>query len=287
MILTKFNMQKKISTILLVVGIFALLGNILAGLIQGSQFKQIFTNSNFLILAGFILLLAVTRKINSKIIRMMQVAIFFLNSILAIIDQYNSFYGLGLYTMGILIMYRYRYFEKYTRSKIISLILLIVITIELSSYIEHKTFNGASITVNIFIFFFLFFIYFLFQDELNNILFKDRKMKRTLEELIIEKNRYLHDIKVFQDKIISLEKSIVQEHECQMSKYKFTLKEEEIIELLCTKKMSNKELSDFLYISEGTVKQHLSNIYHKCNVNKRIKVIYLFENCFNNKTSNI
>jgi DNA-binding NarL/FixJ family response regulator len=50
-----------------------------------------------------------------------------------------------------------------------------------------------------------------------------------------------------------------------ISKYDLTGREEEII-LLIAKGLRQKEIADQLFISEATVKKHLSNIYVKLNV---------------------
>ena len=40
--------------------------------------------------------------------------------------------------------------------------------------------------------------------------------------------------------------------------------------------LSNKEISKSLFLSEGTVKNYVSNIYIKTNVRNRIQLIKLF-----------
>jgi len=54
-------------------------------------------------------------------------------------------------------------------------------------------------------------------------------------------------------------------------KYSLTTREMEIINLLIQGK-SNKEIEGLLYISNSTVKNHLSNIYKKCKVSSRLEL---------------
>ncbi len=62
--------------------------------------------------------------------------------------------------------------------------------------------------------------------------------------------------------------------------YRFTIKEIEILEILCTYDFSNKDISDKLNISVGTVKQHLNIIFNKSGVRTRIQLIQLFKDFF-------
>lgn len=56
-----------------------------------------------------------------------------------------------------------------------------------------------------------------------------------------------------------------------------TRRESEISLLVC-QKYSNKEIADILYISETTVKKHISNIFEKTGINKREELIHYLIN---------
>lgn len=58
-------------------------------------------------------------------------------------------------------------------------------------------------------------------------------------------------------------------------KYNISEREKEIIELIIDGK-SNNDIKESLYISYHTVKNHLSNIYKKLNVNNRYELVHLF-----------
>ena len=55
-------------------------------------------------------------------------------------------------------------------------------------------------------------------------------------------------------------------------KYKLTSRELELLSIACSG-LSNPDIAKKLYISESTVKQHLSHIYKKLNVKNRYELI--------------
>lgn len=57
--------------------------------------------------------------------------------------------------------------------------------------------------------------------------------------------------------------------------YEITEREKEIIALVCKGK-TNKEVAEILFLSPLTVRDHLSNIYRKTNVNNRMKLANIF-----------
>ncbi|MGE5679987.1 MAG: response regulator transcription factor [Bacillota bacterium] len=61
-----------------------------------------------------------------------------------------------------------------------------------------------------------------------------------------------------------------------ISKYQISKRELEVIQLVCQGK-SNQEIADTLFISLGTVKNHLYNIYAKAGIKSRTQLVKLFE----------
>ena len=64
-------------------------------------------------------------------------------------------------------------------------------------------------------------------------------------------------------------------NEILFTKYKFREREKEIVNMII-EGLSNKEISKSLFLSEGTVKNYISNIYIKTNVRNRVQLIKLF-----------
>ena len=63
--------------------------------------------------------------------------------------------------------------------------------------------------------------------------------------------------------------------QCLYNKYNISKRERDIIELIIDGK-GNNEIKETLFISYHTVKNHLSNIYRKLNVNNRHELVHLF-----------
>lgn len=271
---SRFIIQKRLSTMLLIAGGGFLFANISSGISRGLQYNELLTNPYILILFFFILTISLTMNIDKEIVRIIQVIIFILNFVIATILQLDIFYGFGFYILAVILMLRYRYFKSYSKMKIASLVLFFIVIIELSSFLNKSELLGDSVGIVVFITFFIFNLYIIYGEEINIILLTETKRS------IRENHSSLGEIEMLKQKIRSLENNIEGKKSDSLSEFNFTLKEELIIKLLCTEKMSNKELSEELFISTGTVKQHLNNIYNKCGVNKRIKVIYLFNDCF-------
>jgi len=76
---------------------------------------------------------------------------------------------------------------------------------------------------------------------------------------------------------ITVQKQNEKEHfELFCQKYQFTQREQDIFKLLLQNKQ-NQEIADELYLSLGTVKAHVHNIFVKLNIKKRTQIKMLYE----------
>ncbi len=62
-----------------------------------------------------------------------------------------------------------------------------------------------------------------------------------------------------------------------------TKREVEIVRLISTG-LTNSEIADILYLSSGTVRNHISNIFVKLNVNNRVEIVAKYYNIVSNRT---
>jgi DNA-binding CsgD family transcriptional regulator len=198
---------------------------------------------------------------------------------LAIFDTYDSFYGLGLFILGLITAYKYGFFKKRPKTKIVGFILLLLITIESSSFLKDNKFGGLSLNVILFVIFFIVIIYIIYKEEIDRILFLDKEHKKSMAMMVIERNESLYKIKDLNEKVLHLEEEISSQTSSVLTFEQFNIskKEKEIIKILCKEGLSNKEMAAKLFISVGTVKQHLNNIFRKCEINRRSELIFLFQ----------
>lgn len=276
-----FDIQRRVSLTIIIMGTIATAFNIYYGFSNGLTPHMIRTHPSIISVISIILVMIITFNMNSNWVKLLQLLCLFGMGILSMLDNYKTFYGMGMYILAIVLMHRYRFFRNWLRIKILTLLISVISVVEISATINEDINKGSSIYAIIYILFFLLMLYLLYADELNKVLFHNRKIEKSMNDIIIERNQYKEQLEDLQSKITQLESSVETElFENNLKKYNFTLKELEVIELLCTQKLSNKELATKLFVSEGTIKQHLNKIYNKCGVRKRIDLIDLFRHNF-------
>lgn len=78
----------------------------------------------------------------------------------------------------------------------------------------------------------------------------------------------------FSGDVVNAAKLILKERRCE----KLTARELDVLQCIC-KGMSNQEIAKDLFVSEKTVKNHLTNIFRKINVNDRTQaLLYVLKN---------
>lgn len=272
-----FGIQKRISLTIIIIGIIVTNYNIFYGLNNNLTPLMIIKHPSIISVMATVIVLLITFNINHKLVKILQLTCLFGMGILIMLENYKVFYGMGMYILAIVLMHRYRFFRNLLKLKILLLFISVITVVEISASINDDINRGSSIYAIIYILFFILMLYLLYADELNRVLFQNR----TINQMIMERNHYREQIETLQMEIDRLENSLEGELiENNLSQYNFTLKELEVIKLLCTKRLSNKALASELYVSEGTIKQHLNKIYNKSGVRKRIDLIDLFRHNF-------
>jgi hypothetical protein len=171
-----------------------------------------------------------------------------------------------------LLMYRYGFLKKHALLKIVVLCLFLLTCIELSIYKAHLNNTEVGIEIVLFLFVFLAIIYIAYKEELDKILFYEKKAKKLINETI-EKNTQLQTLiqtreqekklleaqmqgtkqklKLIDQELIKLKK---KEEPFDLERCNLTRREYKIIEYLVTEKASNKEIAKKFTITIPTVK---------------------------------
>lgn len=274
-----FNIQRRISSTIITIGVIVTIFNLYVSYKRGYSLERVLTHPSIISVTLIITVLSITYNINNKAVKVIQLICLFSMGLLSMFVNYKAFYGMGMYIIAIFVMHRYRYFKKWIKLKIGLLLISVVTIVELSATLQDGIKRGSSIYVILFILFFLIMMYILYTDEVNKMLFQERSYQTSINSMIEERNSALKQVEELNEKIKHLKElnSIKDEN---LSGFNFTSKELEIVEYLCTDRMSNKELAEKLFVSEGTIKQHLNKIYKKSGIKKRVDLIDMFRHNF-------
>ncbi|MCG7344115.1 EAL domain-containing protein [Sporosarcina sp. ACRSL] len=124
-------------------------------------------------------------------------------------------------------------------------------------------------------------------DEVQGYLFSPPVPQRTFEKMMHE-NDLVFDVEVEHDREVhqeQMENPIPAALEQLKEQYAITARELEVFDLLL-EGLSNKEISQDLYISEHTVKNHITHIFQKLNVSDRAQAMAkVYQYCVNNSNS--
>lgn len=126
-------------------------------------------------------------------------------------------------------------------------------------------------------------------EEVQGYLFSPPVPHKTFEEIILQDNygtmskKLMQEVKVIHQEDIEdpIPEALVQLHK----EFNLSPRELEVFKLITTG-LTNKEISENLFISEHTVKNHISNIFRKMNVTDRAQAMALvYEHVVNKKKS--
>lgn len=246
------------------------------GLSENSDFPFLHIGSMIVFAMPFFITSFIKRS--SIIIKTLQVVFLIMISSLAVIDNgHTSIYGAGWWTVTTLLMYKYGFFEK--RSLLKALIFFsIYISEAMISSILNNSINEGFFSI-IFIFCATIIIYIIYKPEIQNISFSNKSITLNIQDYEIEKKQLINRLNKNYKKLAELEEYLTIElynkkpHD--LSKYKLTESELNIIKILVVEQSSNKQLSEKLNISEWTVKKHIYNIFNKIGIDRRSQLIDL------------
>jgi DNA-binding CsgD family transcriptional regulator len=238
-----------------------------------------FSEINITVLAILSLLALITGYLDLRIIRLVQFLALFFTSLLSTIDSYNSFSGIGLLIMTIILGIKYKYFEKYTLIKILicgsiyAAVLLVVAFAKIAETNNILKVIGSIIFLSTMVIFFLI----LYRSEIREYIKNQQKYTSDISRLKSDRDILIRKVTQDKEKIVRLDQKIkVLEEEQQPLNYKsygISPAEEKIIRTLCVYRCENSEIAHRLNLSIPTVKTHLSHIMDKLGVDDRFAVI--------------
>lgn len=269
------NTERRVGFFLTVIGILSVI-TLLVRIIQSDHLlTRFFQDPSFYLVFLVSLIIFVlsiqTAPIFSKINGILQFFIFIIFAIVATIENYQSWYGMGLFTLAIVLGINYGYFKKYQLLKMSLMFILIAGTAEFSTRRSNNfEVSGFGMEVLIFMGFFFGIMFLCYYDDLNMTVGRVERLKIQKKNLILRMKNDNARISQLQEQIDRLE-SVVQPFD--LSKCRLTKAEMKVLEILVTYRAGNAEIAERLHKSEDTVKIQMKSIFDKIGADDRYHVI--------------
>ena len=279
-----YRIQKKVGYLIFFIGAGVAVANLMYLSRQDGFAAAIGDTSVYLLLILSVYSL-ITIFIDNRIIRFSQLLFLCVAAGLAIMDEYNSIYGVGLIFIAIILAFKYRYFEQKAVLKLICIGIYTYTVIEVSVAVNDR-FGGIILGFDAlaFLTFMIVFILLLYRDEIRSYLEKQNRFSSEIDSL--EQEQSLLQNRIHQDSLRLEElnekiKEYTKEHiPIDLKVLKISPAEERVVKTLCTYRCDNREIAKRLNIAIPTVKVHLSHVMDKLGVDDRYAVMDMCRNNF-------
>lgn len=258
------TVQKKIGLMVSILGMLMVLINFLDGIIQNEGFLKSISYPAVWLVFIVVIPFIISVFVENKFFKILQVVGFIFVGVCNIMDDgYDRFYGPALFFASWMLMRQYGYFENKGKLKNILLMLMLIISSQISAFINiskrQGIYSGFSTLV------FTLFLAAIMLIVWSDILRQQAMLKKENRSLKIDYNRLSEQVAEVEN----------EQKPYNLKAVKITPAEKRVIEILTVYKASNREISERLNIAESTVKLHLYNIYNKIGVDNRFAVIDL------------
>ena len=255
------TVQKQIGSMISIIGIVALISNIIDGFLTGQTIFQNFSEISVWLLSICIIPFIVSVFIENRILKIIQISFLLLTGVINIMESFNTVYGPGMFLAAWLVTRHYGFFDKYNKTKNIIFLVFLVSLTQISATIHNEGAINAGIAILIYTSFIVILVIIMWRD----IIKEQKNLRVENRSLRINYNR-------IRDQLIELEE---EQKPYNFKAVKITPAEERVIKTLTIYKASNREIAERLNIAEPTVKLHLYNIYNKIGVDNRFAIIDL------------
>jgi signal transduction histidine kinase len=137
-------------------------------------------------LLSVVLLSGLTIMLSGRVSELFQILAIFTAAEIAILDGYESFYGIGMYIVAVILVYKYGFLDRYRKIKIASLAVIYIATVEVSAQIKDPGKAAMGFDGILFVMVYLLILWFVFEDQIRRLMTE----KSTLEERITRDRPY-------------------------------------------------------------------------------------------------
>lgn len=223
-----------------------------------------------------------TRNIDHVAIRIMHLVAITLVAVFAILDTYDSFYGLGFIILIVLIAYRYGFLDTGLMWKAAIILIFFLALIEFSARSGEPEDQGTGIMVIAYLVFFAMSIYLVYTDEIKKLSSTNKSLGDTLTSLRREhgelEKRLVANTEEISRLLVQAEEENVSDEELQKSlksEFAITNKEFEILMYFNEHGGTTRNISEVFGIKESTVKQHIHQVLQKLDARNRSDAIII------------
>ncbi len=276
-----FKVQQQIAFIISIAGLFVVIVNIANEMSQNT-----FSNTIILphIYVVFILTIVVfiTAFLKATFFRLVQIGVLFFSGSIAIMDDFNSIYGLGLVILALFLAFKYDYLKKYFRVKVIVITTLVFSLIEISARINNA-FGKWLYSLNSILYLFLFLVisYIIYQDDIKAYIIKNKDAEDTISKIERQKDNLTKNMTSLKKKMEDLDAQLDElTAPVDLDEMGITPAEKRVLEVLVLYGGTDKSIAEHLYLSYHTVKNHFRKIRDKLGVDRRDEIIEMCRNNF-------
>lgn len=271
------NTSRRVGFFLTGIGFISVISLFLREFYSGESLLHLFKSPNIYLVFSvsliFLILSFSKNSVFSKINRLLQFYVFIIFASIATIDDVKSWYGIGLFTLAIILGINYGFFQKRRLLKMILIFSTIAFIAEYSiMQNQNEDIIGLGFEILFFMGFFFGIMFLCYYDDLHMTIGKVERLKKDKECLEKRMKEDLRQIEKLQGQIDILEKTVKP---FDLTSCKLTKAEMKVLEHLVLYRASNADIAEKLNKSEITVKIQMKSIFDKLGADNRYQVIDL------------
>ncbi|WP_319560481.1 helix-turn-helix transcriptional regulator [Marispirochaeta sp.] len=270
------SVQRRIGCLFASIGLAAAIVNMASIAVRAGFFVALRDFRVYLVLV-FSLLILFTAGLRFRIAKWIQTFLPLLVGTIAVFDDYESIYGLGLYAVSFIIALKHGLLRRGFKLKLSVYLFYVLTTVIVASGVADPEYSiGKGINAVLYLLLVGVLLFFIYADEIKRYVAFSKRQTAYIRRLKREQKKRARQ---FQDKLADLSEQVEgfrrETEPFDLDSRGITAAEKRVLRALIEYGGSNVELSQRLGISRSTVKAHLASIFDKMGADNRWAVIDL------------